>query len=121
MSEFKLFMFIVINPSGLNFVFLFCVFYCDFPFIFLFSAALFELTVLSLFLFIFHSTDLEVTYSICLLFIVWILSDADYGKHSQALNAPSSVGLMAFSSVLTPGGFLFNGEGCKCKCRIWSV
>lgn len=58
-------------------------------FLFLSSTALFELTVLSLFLFIFYSTDLEVTYSICLLFIVSILSSADFGKHSQALKCTS--------------------------------
>lgn len=84
-----------------------------FPFLLLSSAGLFELTVLSLFLFIFYSTDSEVTHSICLLFIAWILSNADFGKHLPAPNVPPSVGLMASSSVLAPSGFLFNGQGCK--------
>lgn len=69
---------------------------------FLSSTALLEWTVLLLFLFLFPSTGLEVTYSISLVFMVWIVPRADFGKYSGALSTLPSVGLMAFSSVLTP-------------------
>lgn len=76
MGEFKLIIFIVTNLFGLNFAFLFCMFHGHFFLPFLFFTALFELTMLPLFLFIFSSTDLEVTYSISLLIVVWIVSKA---------------------------------------------
>lgn len=75
-----------------------------FFFSFLFSPLLLCLNGLCffLFLFIFPSTGLEVTYSISLLFMVWIVPRADFGKYSEALSTLPLVGLMAFSSVLTP-------------------
>lgn len=54
------------------------------------------------FFFFFPPTGLEVTYSISLLFMVWIVPRADFGRYSEALSMLPSVGLMAFSSVLIP-------------------
>lgn len=81
MGEFKLFIFIVTNLSELNFSFYFAcsiIMVCLFFFLhFLSFTALFQLSTLSLFLFIFPS-GLGVTYSISLLFMVWIVSKADW-------------------------------------------
>lgn len=75
-----------------------------FPLCFLFFSftAQFELTVLSLFLFTLSSTGFEVTYSISLLLVVWIVSKEEFGKHSEILNALHCIGLTAFSGILTP-------------------
>lgn len=105
MGEFKLFIFIATKDLSSYFVSCSVItggFFFPLCFLFFSFTAQFELTVLSLFLFTLSSTGFEVTYSISLLLVVWIVSKEEFGKHSEILNALHCIGLTAFSGILTP-------------------